>query len=143
MPFYKLCRHLYRKGQDERGFTMVEMMVVLIIIAVLIGVGIWLYLGYVEKARITKAESFLTSAAGALDAYYAQYGTYPSADDLDTAGVYLKDNKGNDIKDPWGGTYKYTGTGGDTYTLETTGGTKVNVQATGNKGVSEIKVVKK
>ncbi|RDV83223.1 type IV pilin protein [Ammonifex thiophilus] len=137
MSFYKLCRSLRGKGRDERGFTMVEMMVVLIVIAVLIAGGIWLYLGYVEKARITKAESFLTTAAGALDAYYAQYGKYPSGNDLDTAGVDIS------VKDPWGGDYKYTTSGDDNYTLATTGGTKVVVKATGNNGKSEITVVKK
>lgn len=54
----------------EQGFTLVEMMVVLIIIAVLIGAGIRAYMGYIGRAKITKATGDISTMAAALDSYY-------------------------------------------------------------------------
>ncbi len=63
---------------NEKGFTMIEMMVVLIIIAVLIGVGIKFYSGYIGKAKVTKAKAEITTMQAALDSYYAENYQYPS-----------------------------------------------------------------
>ena len=56
--------------RGEKGFTLVEMMVVLIIIAVLIGAGIRAYMGYIGRAKITKATGDISTMAAALDSYY-------------------------------------------------------------------------
>src|SRR5450830_1696913 len=64
--------------RNEKGFTMVEMMVVLIIIAVLIAGGIKFYLGYIENAKVTKAKAQISTMQAALDTYYAENGLYPS-----------------------------------------------------------------
>lgn len=132
-----LKRHL----RSEKGFTMIEMMVVLIIIAVLIAGGIALYRGYINKAKITKAESFLSTAAAALDAYYEEYGGYP--DDPAKAGVDVT------VNDPWGKPYNYSTTGTSNndgtypgYTLETSHQNGVYVQAAGNGGNSKVTVQK-
>jgi len=64
--------------KNEKGFTMIEMMVVLIIIAVLIGGGIKFYIGYVDKAKVTKAKGEMATIQAALDSYYAEKGEYPA-----------------------------------------------------------------
>ncbi len=56
--------------RGEKGFTLIEMMVVLIIIAVLIGAGIRAYMGYIGRAKITKATGDISTMAAALDSYY-------------------------------------------------------------------------
>lgn len=102
-----------RFARGERGFTMIEMMVVLIIIAVLIGVGIKFYSGYIENARVTKAKTQIITMQAALDAYYAEKNVYPASDtELLNAGI--KPGSGSwanprtlDSKDPWGKNYKY------------------------------------
>jgi general secretion pathway protein G len=74
--------------RGEKGFTLVEMMVVLIIIAVLIAGGIRYYLGYVSRGKITKATGDLTTIQAALESYYAQNNAYPEVGaDLTAAGI--------------------------------------------------------
>ncbi|MGQ9531230.1 MAG: type IV pilin protein [Desulfotomaculales bacterium] len=73
--------------RDRRGFTMVEMMVVLIIIAVLIGVGIKFYLGYMTKSKVAKATGDLTTIQAGLESYYASNGKYPAETELAAAGL--------------------------------------------------------
>jgi len=73
--------------RSEKGFTMIEMMVVLIIIAVLIAGGIKFYSGYIGKSRITKATAEISTIQAALDSYYAEKNAYPDASKLEDAGI--------------------------------------------------------
>ncbi len=51
---------------NKKGFTLVEVIVVAVIVAVLALVGIQLYQGYVEDARLNTANNLGASAAGYL-----------------------------------------------------------------------------
>jgi general secretion pathway protein G len=64
--------------RGEKGFTLVEMMVVLVIIAVLIAIGIRAYIGYIGSSKMTKAKGDITTMQAALDSYYAQNQSYPN-----------------------------------------------------------------
>jgi general secretion pathway protein G len=100
MPQYKKTILLIMRGGEmmidkirkvmrgEKGFTLVEMMVVLIIIAVLIALGIRAYIGYIGSAKMTKASGDITTIQAALDAYYSTNQNYPTTSTgLTSAGV--------------------------------------------------------
>lgn len=82
-----LKRYFSKYFGNDKGFTMIEMMVVLIIIAVLIGGGIRFYLGYVERAKVTKAKSEIMTMQAALDSYYAENVPNEYPDDPADAGL--------------------------------------------------------
>jgi general secretion pathway protein G len=94
---------------NEKGFSMIEMMVVLIIIAVLIAGGIKFYLGYIENSRVTKAKAQISTMQAALEAYFAEQTKYPADNaGLLNAGINTNSTeKEIKAKDPWGKQYKY------------------------------------
>jgi len=112
-----LYRNLYRK---KKGFTLVELMVVIIILAVLTAIAVPSYMALRNKARTAAAQSEMRNIATALELYNADKDTYPAVTtwntDLQTGG-YMNPVP---TKDPWGvaGGYAYTSTDvTTTYTL--------------------------
>ena len=113
-----------------RGFTLIEIMVVMVIIAILgalIGPQI---LGRVDEARTTKAQSDIRTLGTALDLYRMDNFQYPTTDQSLRAlveqpgdpsvrnwksGGYVQKLS----KDPWGNDYQYLspGTRGGAYDL--------------------------
>jgi prepilin-type N-terminal cleavage/methylation domain-containing protein len=63
------------KLRNNKGFTLVEVIVVAVIVAVLALVAIQLYQGYVREARRNTAENLAASAAGHLQAVYNSVGS--------------------------------------------------------------------
>ncbi len=157
-----MIRRLLR---NEKGFTMVEMMVVLIIIAVLIAGGIKFYLGYIENAKVTKAKAQISTMQAALDTYFAENGAYPTdiaADGLKAkmlnAGLIVTDvlpeggTVGQDgtlsVTDPWGAAsnYLYHSTDGISYYVRSGRGNVQNQDGTavfgnGSGGSSDAPIV--
>ena len=64
---------LSRNHNNNRGFTLVEVIVVAVIVAVLALVGIQLYQGYVTESRRNTAENLAASAAGFLQTIVNTY----------------------------------------------------------------------
>ena len=74
-------------GRRRRGFTLVEILVVIGIIVLLVGIGLPMLNRAMRQARITAMSANLVTIATALDAYKADHGDYPRvAADLDAAG---------------------------------------------------------
>jgi prepilin-type N-terminal cleavage/methylation domain-containing protein len=57
-----------------RGFTLVEVVVVAVIVAVLAAVSIPLYNGYIASTRQTAVENLANTAAAAANTYYRKNG---------------------------------------------------------------------
>ncbi|MBI1290749.1 type II secretion system protein GspG [bacterium] len=109
---------MIRQGRNSRrrGFSLVEMLLVLVILATLAAIVIPRFAGRSEQAKVTAAETQITSISTALDSFEVDNGFYPpSGEGLtqlttkpDSAtnwrGPYLKQGVPND---PWGAAYVY------------------------------------
>ncbi len=108
----------------SRGFTLIEIMVVVVILAVLGALVVPKILENVDKARVTRAGSDIRAIETALDLYRLDNFKYPTTEQgLEAlvkkpndpsltnyrAGGYLKALP----KDPWGNPYHYTSPGAD------------------------------
>jgi len=98
----------------EAGFSLLELLVVLAILALLAGLVAPRVIGYLGGAKTDTAKMQLRNIESALDLYRLDAGKYPqSLDALVTqpAGVerwrgpYLK--KATGLSDPWGEPFKY------------------------------------
>ena len=61
----------------RRGFTLLEMMMVVVLIGILAGVSVVALGGAAERARISTTITKMRSLKNALETYNGQYGTYP------------------------------------------------------------------
>jgi type IV pilus assembly protein PilA len=73
----KMLRH---RMQDDKGFTLIELMVVVLIIAILIAIAIPTFLGLRSRAQDRSAQSDLRNALTAAKAYYTDADTYDGFD---------------------------------------------------------------
>jgi prepilin-type N-terminal cleavage/methylation domain-containing protein len=79
----------------NRAFTLIELLVVIAIIAILVGLLFPAFKGVQNQARQTQAKSDLTQIINAVNAFYTDYGKYPTPATADyTYGPF--GNAGND-----------------------------------------------
>ena len=111
--------------RSQRGFTLIELMVVIVILGVLAGLIIPRIMGRPEEARRMKARVQIESIETALKLYKLDNGSYPSTEqglqaliEAPTVGQlprawreggYLE--KGRVPKDPWENEYVYLSPG--------------------------------
>jgi general secretion pathway protein G len=107
--------------RNQRGFTLIELMVVLIILALLATVVVPNVVGKSDQAKVTKAQADVASVEALLDQYYLDMGQYPSTEEGLKALSKAPDGadkkwKGPYAKkpvplDPWGNAYHYESPG--------------------------------
>ena len=123
-----------RTSAGQRGFTLIEIMVVVVIIGLLAAVVTQQLMGNVDKTRVEKAKQDLHALEAALDVYKLDNLTYPSTeqglqalktkpDDPNLTNYNEKGYVKRLSKDPWGGEYVYENPGshGGDYDLYTLG----------------------
>src|SRR3954451_24512720 len=74
----KLLARTARRRSDESGFTLIELMVVVLIIAILLAIAIPTFLGARSKAQDRAAQSNLRNALTAEKTFYTNSQVYSS-----------------------------------------------------------------
>ncbi len=95
------------RKSKQTGFTIVELLIVIVVIGILAALVITTFTGIQQKARDTERNTDVKAIHGQVEAYYAQNGRYPTFTDLNTAAWRTANMKGLDaeaVKDPKGGT---------------------------------------
>jgi general secretion pathway protein G len=145
----------YAKKTDCRGFTLIELMVVIVILGILAGLIIPRIMGRPEEAKELKAKMQIESIETALKLYKLDNGVYPDTEqglqalvekpDTGTlpkkwrTGGYLE--KGKVPKDPWGNDFIYLSPGahGD-YDLSSYGADGVQGGEDKNKDINNWEI---
>ncbi len=89
-----------RKQQVRSGFTMVELMAVLIILGLLAGVVVKSFVGQVDKAKVASTKASLKILASAINEYHMDTGRWPD----ESEGLYVLIEPPSDVTNwPIGG----------------------------------------
>ena len=70
-----------RRRQIRTGFTMVELMAVLIILGLLAGVVVKNFVGQTERAKVTTTKASLRQLANTVNQFYVGTSRYPTEDE--------------------------------------------------------------
>lgn len=122
--------NFFRKLRDQKGFTLIELIFVVIILAVLAGIALINLGGSEEEAKLAVAKADLRTIAIAVKYYKTKNNTYPSNfTALITASGTYKPMLEEVLKDPNGNPYVITGDNSSaTITSTVSGATTLKVK---------------
>jgi general secretion pathway protein G len=73
-----------------RGFTIIELLIVMVIISILAGVGLYMYNNSITTAREAVLRQNLTGMREAIDRYYADKNKWPASLDTLVSEKYIR-----------------------------------------------------
>lgn len=92
-----------RLQSSQSGFTMIELVIVIIILGILLAVVATTYRGVQARNRNNQREANVTTLQGSLETYYAETSMYPTLADLNNPSWFkqhIHDTPVSIIQDP-------------------------------------------
>ncbi len=81
----------------SEGFTLIELLVVITIIVILMGLLFPAFRGVQDQAKKTQAKNDLAQIVTAVNAFYTEYGKYPTTATTDATATYGSSNTNDAI----------------------------------------------
>ena len=104
--------------RSNRGFTLLEIIIVVILIGVLAAIALPQYAGFVEKGRVAEAVNAIGAIKGGMIAYKQEVGSYPTCTAVSGTGGITDLLKLTPSTVNW--TYATVGTAGTSFTVTAT-----------------------
>jgi len=128
-----------RIGEGQRGFSLIEILVVILIIGVLAAIALPAFLGHRSKGQDSSAKSAARNLVSAIESFYATNKTYVGAssdDDVTKSGVFGTSNGEADITNATATGYTIVGmsASGNRFTIAKAGSTVTRSCSTKNSG---------
>ncbi|HXJ84229.1 MAG TPA: prepilin-type N-terminal cleavage/methylation domain-containing protein [Candidatus Methylomirabilis sp.] len=120
----------HKKMRNQRGFTLVELMIVVAIIGILTAIAFPLYANIQARARVAKAQADIRTLASAAVVYSAHTGSLPGSTDGLTSAVVINGVSAGPFVSPvpvpplgggWPTSYSYHDNGDGTFTISASG----------------------
>lgn len=97
----------WAKTHTEKGFTIVELLIVVVVIAILAAITIVSYNGIQSRANLSAIQSDLRNVVNRVEMYKAEKGTYPANNDATMSTLGLVASKS--LYDTSNGNFLYCG----------------------------------
>lgn len=93
-----------KNTKQQKGFTLVEIMAVVLILALLMGIAAKNFIGMTDKARVTTTRATIKELHGAVNMFKLDTGRYPTEEE----GLYALIEQPTDVEG-WTGYLETTG----------------------------------
>ncbi len=86
---------MLKKVKNKKGFTLIELMIVVAIVGILAAIAIPAYLDYTVKAKLSEVTAAMDMLATAAEEYHASLGTFPTSTISTTTTPNIADTFGS------------------------------------------------
>jgi general secretion pathway protein G len=73
-----LLERARKAREDESGFTLIELLIVIVILGILAGIVVFAVGGITDRGQTSACQTTVKTVDTAVEAYYAQNGSYPA-----------------------------------------------------------------
>jgi general secretion pathway protein G len=94
-----MMKRIWERQKSEGGFTLVELLVVIVILGILAAVAVFAVGGITDKGHESACKADVKSVEVASEAYFAQNGSYAASIDALVAADFLRDAPGDEFYD--------------------------------------------